>query len=1181
MRRFLVVGCGGSGAVTIAYMMDQVRSDLGRAGIHAIPTGWQFVSIDVPTAPGGLPAGLRNVRDQGGTYFGAAPQGEKYSVLDNALSHQLRQKNRLDTIATWAPRDPDAVPVPVSTGAGQFRAVGRMITLNQVAGISQRLQSCWDRLNSVETAAEMRDLAFPGSGRYEPDAPPLVLVVSSMAGGSGASMALDVCRLLTMVQGLDPLTIGLFMVTADVFDHLGTAATTGVRPNALAMLGEIIASQLGAAREHDVDLLSALGRQQGTGAPVPFARVFPVSRTMGAQAAPFGDGTQEAIYRGLARGLAGLMLSGRATDQFVDYDLTNRAAVAGERDYVGWGAGYWDALPWGSYGFSSLSMGRERYAEYSAQRLARSSVDLLLDGHADPASRASDDQQIDAILDSQWGTVLSRTGLGTHDLNPHDVVGWLTEILLPPQDLDRMIDQIAETVLRPAIPRADGRHAKQWVPDVRAAMDDDALRKRMRDAANRAADTHAFTWYPALVTAIEDRITDAAAAIGLPYATAMLNRLATHLGDNIRPGAEDLAKHAPRDITELPPAAEHTLKGLRRGQINSGAAIIKSIVKDYRPQIRKQILAALSAKVADLTTAIVPEVLNPLLDALNQPHTALRADRDRPAGDVGLALLATDQYAAWPSDRAPIPRRFMHANNEVMLTPSTEFAAQYAADIPLAVAEDAATPPQLAKAVRLAATTVVTGIWGTRDGTAAPGVRTPLIERTADWRPKAFVLDPVTGEQLPPPSSAHYEVHLRSAEILERARAFIARTGESFDRFVRVSLREFVSDHREREAVLAQRRELVAATFTDALKLARPLASVNNDALGVLHPNQPLCYRYKFSSVPFSDMAIAQDLIAALRNDASIQETVQTSFRDSLSSEDGLTRIDIFGSFPNYSPLVFRSVLDPAARQWDGSTRSQQAQYWKWRRARPLPAALPMTDAERRTMVAGWFLGLSLGLVQIPAAPFNEPVRVWDDELGRWLDFPHPLLTPPDRLGTNDWLPAVLESVLLAMAHAHDAPVMHSLRPYKALRGIYDASPYDPAEGLNLSVRSSDELMIDWLRTGKSRSGAAPVDGVAKGHTVAERAAALTAWYQKVRGICGSYYMPRGPHGAIGGGKFSSITSRELASQTPLFRDLAPDAYQAAGELIELVRRCVPLAEVPDKPPYDLDDPDNEPDLSS
>lgn len=70
-----------------------------------------------------------------------------------------------------------------------------------------------------------------------------------MAGGAGASMALDICRLLTLVTGLDPKLMGVFMVTPDIFESLPESARIGVRANALAMLGEIVASQSGAARE--------------------------------------------------------------------------------------------------------------------------------------------------------------------------------------------------------------------------------------------------------------------------------------------------------------------------------------------------------------------------------------------------------------------------------------------------------------------------------------------------------------------------------------------------------------------------------------------------------------------------------------------------------------------------------------------------------------------------------------------------------------------------------------------------------------------------------------------------------------------------------------------------------------------------------------------------------------------
>ena len=272
--------------------------------------GWQFVHIDVPSAADSGPEGLANVPTQGGTYIGCGPQGSSYAILDGALSQRLAEDGALDTIATWAPRRPDQVTNPISAGAGQYRSIGRMITLSKAGEIRSKLQAAWDELFRVETMSEMASLELPGAGTFDPNEPPLVLVVSSMAGGSGASMALDVCRLLTLVSGLDPKLMGVFMVTPDIFESLPQSARIGVRANALAMFGEIVASQSGAARDHDVRILRALGQQNGEGEPIPFARVFPVGRYIGADRTIFGDGSQFAVYRGLGRGLAGLMMSG-------------------------------------------------------------------------------------------------------------------------------------------------------------------------------------------------------------------------------------------------------------------------------------------------------------------------------------------------------------------------------------------------------------------------------------------------------------------------------------------------------------------------------------------------------------------------------------------------------------------------------------------------------------------------------------------------------------------------------------------------------------------------------------------------------------------------------------------------------------------------------------------------------
>ena len=688
MRRFLIVGCGGSGGATLALMMDQLRSELHTAGIEKLPAGWQFVHIDVPSAAESGPEGLANVPAQGGSYIGCGPQGSSYAVLDGALSQRLAAESALDTIATWAPRNPQEVSIPISAGAGQYRAIGRMITLSKAAEIHARLQAAWDELFRVETVSEMSTLDVPGMGRFDANEPPLVLVVSSMAGGAGASMALDVCRLLTLVSGLDPRLMGVFMVTPDIFDSLPQSAIIGVRANSLAMLGEIVASQSGAAREHDVRVLRALGHHHGEGEPIPFARVFPVGRYIGAERTLFGDGSQYAVYRGLARGLAGLMMSGKASDQFVAYDLGNTASPVGDRDLLGWGISSWDVLPWGTYGFSSLSMGRDRYAEYGAQRLARSCVDKLLDGHMQTGNPASSIEQLDSLLSSQWAAHCKELGIpasaGEDQTKVSQLGRWIGTEAFAAETVASTVNGLIDRQLRGYLPNPEGMAAEQWTPILKQAVVN--RRAELTRACTEAGYAMGFTWHQGFADRLERVVASAIATMGLPYARELIEQLRRHIDDKLAAPVAQLGTMGPPDIVAISPQVDASLKALH-GVMTNTDQVVAAVLDGFRATVRRQLFADAAARIAEVMRVMGAEMLAPLRDALSEAMIQLERARSEPPTDVGLARLSTDQYAAWPADADElVPGRFAEANNEVLLINSTAFKARYEADLPKAVA---------------------------------------------------------------------------------------------------------------------------------------------------------------------------------------------------------------------------------------------------------------------------------------------------------------------------------------------------------------------------------------------------------------------------------------------------------------------------------------------------------------
>jgi hypothetical protein len=1164
MKRFLVVGCGGSGGAALAYMMDQLESDLRSHGIDKLPAGWQFVHLDVPTSPSPVP-GVGTVPDHGGAYVGTGPESDGYKVLDNAMSQRLAANNALDTIATWAPREPEQVYTPLSTGAGQYRALGRMITLSRVDTVRKSLQRAWDTLFATSTDSEMRSLKIPGAGAYSSNDQPIVLVVSSMAGGAGASMALDICRMLTLVQGVDPRLMGMFLVTPDIFESLDDSAVTGTRANALAMLGEIVASQTGSARVTDVELLRALGHENGEGERIPFARVFPVGRYVGAQRTIFGDGTPNAVYRGLGRGLAGMVLSGTATQQFIEWDLTNQTGDQGSLEFLGWGNKQWNNIPWGTFGYASLSMGRDRYAEYSAQRLARSSVDKLLHGHLQPGNDASDEEQVNAILDNQWDNICASLGLpAVADGNA--IAPWLTHTVLPGDQVAAQARGVVNSCVRPMIDQTPGINGEQWAARVGQVLA--AQRHSLAEGANAAAYHHAFGWHQHFVAYLEQATTRALATQGLPYATGLVKRVARLLDDVLMPACADLSKYGPADIGDLPGETKATLASLS-GTITNPGPIADEVFAGSARTVERQIYAALAHHVANACGAMVTEVFDPLIDALNEAQTMLRQAAGANRQQVGLAQLQTDEYAAWPADADElVADRFSEADNEVMLTRSADFKQRYEIDLPAAVGATSSDPRLLGEGISRAAGHVVTGYWTTLDGSKSPAEVQPVVERTTTWISRAFPRHPETGDGLIA-QRATYDVHLRPAELLHRARRFVARTGESFDRFCSVSLREYVEGYDAPESERLARRTDLELRFIEAVNLARPLASVNENAMQAIHGVAEMVYRYKFSAIPFKGLPVADDLRTSLGATARVDKKSADAVVNALTDEAKIKRIDIFGSYPNYSPLAYEAVIEPAARQWLASSPGQRKAFWTMRRARPLEASLPMHQNERRAMVAGWVLGQAIGFIQVPPPPFADAVHVWDTQDRRWVAFPNPLLTPQSEfLADYDWLPAVLESVLLAIAQSHKPPAMSSMTPYRALRHIYDSGAENPSSGLDQGHLAATINIANWLRTGDTGTGvASAIPDTGPGATIRDRAEKLRAYFGYQHDFVSTNYMEPGEGatpghaGAEGTGVFARITVRQQASKTPLYRDVAPDVFWATDELIGLIDSAVALAE--------------------
>ncbi len=157
----------------------------------------------------------------------------------------------------------------------------------------------------------------------------------------------------------------------------------------------------------------------------------------------------------------------------------------------------------------------------------------------------------------------------------------------------------------------------------------------------------------------------------------------------------------------------------------------------------------------------------------------------------------------------------------------------------------------------------------------------------------------------------------------------------------------------------------------------------------------------------------------------------------------------------------------------------------------------------------------------------------------------HTLPTKFSKGGAWEWLPAVLESSLVAFTEAHNPPVMGSLLPYRVLRGLFDSSPEEPIVGAAIGGGrdATRSLIADWLETGTSPSGAA---SILSGGTPEGRFEAAKDWIAAMRVSVEDQFV-------TGGSKpIATVRNRNDAKKLPLFRDLAPDVLWAMDRLEEL-----------------------------
>lgn len=1040
LRPFLLIGIGGSGGKTLRIVRHELERRLAEHGWEGkFPSGWRFLHIDVPSVADGddpdLPAQLPHAE-----YAGLVTAGVNYRNIDAALAGHGRSQAG-DWIAGWRP-EATQVMVPVEKGAGQFRALGRILTLANLKTAKAKMDQALRDINGREVTAELQELTRRLGGT--PSAiqkSPVAVVVSSIAGGSGAGAVVDICDLLRASAGTwGSESIGI-MYSPDVFDYLPEERRRGVRPNALATLSELVSgywNKSGPSPE-TVGMLSRQGIAVGDADRLGPRYTFLV----GAKNEFVTYRTQNDIYQAMGRSISSWITSSGLQDRLDAYVAGNwQPAAISVPDELGLKTNEMET-PFTAMGSARVGLGRDRFRDFASQRLARAAVERLLNRHEELRQRGDErDSRAIAqeVADNAFGAFLVNSRLNERSEQENDILDAIRPNERRDQEMLALKEQLFASVTSNAPDR--GRTVPEWRAMIAGGVRDVIDRKLDEfDIANRE---RGRVWVREIQAHLRKQAATTLAFEGYVVSALLFRKLVDELravqteleqeaskflrhGDNVEQQVEEALRRAGGEV--LPPGHPQVAEAVKRGI----AAI------HFRSE----------ARLRHLVVSVLPDLANnvvlPLAEEIDRSGQALRSELQPAHGQ-------SSQISSWPEDDE-VPARLRPAANEFLLEPLEGYGSILQDLVRRTVRVDDSQG-----AFRAVIQRIIVGADDVNDEAQV------LVKQSTSWVPRQHELH----AELSTPARAAFDVGMTAAELLDRATQWLTKGGSPAGNYVTEGLNRYLDPDHVEPQQLTERLNRFESMFTAAVDAAQPLVSVKKSVLVAVHHRNDVSSETFFTELPFSPNSDAADVVRrVLESKGRWGAELAKAF-----VESDRAFIDAFSVLSEpYEPVVFDSLMRPIAEEWGNRSKSADGreEFWRWRRARSLPEFIPAAPAVRKAMIRGWFTASILGQIDLGKHESTE-ARIFIPNAvggnGQWLTFPTPLLAA-GITAMHDFLPLALESMPLAFVDIAVEAKITPILPYKRLREIGTSG----AGGLE-SYESPNKELDRWIESGVLPQGA-------------------------------------------------------------------------------------------------------------
>ena len=1074
-RRIVFVGLGGSGGKTLRFLKRDINRWFDEIGwTKGMPKGWQFLQIDTPTYQDGVEIPIPMLPDT--EYLGLIGPGIQFDQIDEEL---LSVKDNRSEFATWRV-NPNALHIPVHAGAGQFRAVGRTIAVGYLKKIRQRLAQTFSNLNQADAQSSLAELfrfVHDGEQPTANTAAPIVVVVSSLAGGTGAGLINDVCDLIRELEPVDGDAIFGLLFTPEVFAS-DVPEGGGIQPNSLAAVSEILNGYWWNGNSGSgIDKIP-----MKNSAPMKAASaVTPIKRT--GPAFPFlvGAKNSSGISYKSSRQLfevVGGALTSWATDinvqsELLSYTFANWAAHAGEalvkhhNVLVNQGDQNNNEPginPFNAFGFARVSVGNRYFGAYSAERIARDAVEFVRDNYQDGSVAISlrqgqpnitSQELIDRQCEMQFTSFLNRCLLNEKGPTSNQV-----QDALKPQQGEWEAIFYESVSLAGQFVTMEGNHsAKEWMDEIKPAIENAAIHFDTR--CQPVIDTNILKWIENQPQVVINSVSEAIGELGLHITEALVKRLIQEITDPTEGIISDLREEINQFTMWINPKswsdkAEGAFSNPTR-KVPRGDVVELAINEGLADAICTTWIRVKNSSI---------EILNTFVNGFLEP---LRLSLSSAIYEIENNSAVSSSWPSWPSD-GEIPTLSPNSTppqSEYTIIKTDEFAGLFDQLLATTVGGSVVMREMHRQTVR---TDVVVSSFVNSLITENPVLANKysdlrLINVTNSWWPGMSV---VANSHIGP-KMATFKINLAESDVAERARLWLNQTGNAFKSVLEDDLASFTKPKNAQigaglEPMYAERGAAFISAFNSAISASKPLVNLDSQLMSVLlGPGHPKI-SVEMSALPFRGHPLENEVRGLLVS--LFEELPKDKSPEPYIKPSGIKakHIDIVSSlYGAYPVLVIQSILQPIAESWNVArgAKVSRGEFWNKRRGRRLQEFIPAPQEHIRCMVRGWFAGLVMGLVSDEPDGWKVVTRMADQPSAP-QSLPQILLS--DSAETGDNIARILESLGLAFV---EVGIHNNLLPLGGYVNLLDLgrSGDGTGKGLN-SYGTIGDYLEHWVRTG-------------------------------------------------------------------------------------------------------------------